>query len=110
VDLTKTVWDSGRDGKAVGTRYYFDLLQLSVAPLRLSVYTASRLPPDIRAVKQALTFSLVQFERAPVTVQAYVKSHLFETMDFIQSDLSKVRHVMQVKSERFYIKSRAQPQ
>lgn len=72
-------------------RYYFGTLRLSMAPVRLSVFTASRLTPELKALKQALAFPLIQFERAPVALQDYAKQHLFETMSFVFADLSKVR-------------------
>ena len=71
-------------------RFYFDTLQLSAAPVRLSVFTASRLSPELKAVKQTLAVPLIQFERAPVALQDYVKHHLFETLSFVMADLSKV--------------------
>ena len=75
-------------------RYYFDMMRLSMEPVRLSVYTASRLTPELKAMKRAFAFPLIQFERAPVTLQDYVKYHLFETMSFVLADLSKVREII----------------
>ena len=71
-------------------RFYFDLLRLCASPVRLSVYTASRLNPELKAIKQTLAVPLIQFERAPVALQEYEQRHLFETLSFVLADLSKV--------------------
>nr|CAB3267626.1 vacuolar protein sorting-associated protein 13D [Phallusia mammillata] len=89
MDLNRAICNVMDDSVATATRFYFDTIRLSAAPMRLSVITTSRLIPELKAVKRALRFSLVQFERAPVAIQAYAKRHLFETVAFILADFSK---------------------
>ena len=91
MDLNLSISKINDENYTVAKRFYFDTLNLSVAaPSRLSVITASRLLPELKAIKRALTFPLVSFERAPVSIQAYHKRHLFETVEFVLADLSKV--------------------
>ncbi|XP_076807510.1 intermembrane lipid transfer protein VPS13D-like [Clavelina lepadiformis] len=90
MDLNLSISNINDENYTVAKRFYFDSLNLSVAaPSRLSVITASRLLPELKAIKRALTFPLVSFERAPVSIQAYHKRHLFETVEFVLADLSK---------------------
>uniref|UniRef100_H2ZA64 Intermembrane lipid transfer protein VPS13-like C-terminal domain-containing protein n=1 Tax=Ciona savignyi TaxID=51511 RepID=H2ZA64_CIOSA len=70
-------------------RYYFEAIKLSMMPTHLSVYTASRLQPDLKAIKQSLSLTLVQFERAPVDLKPYTRNHLFETISFVIGDMTK---------------------
>jgi len=70
-------------------RYYFDQFHFSMAPMKLGMLTTSNLPPELKSIKSAFNITLVQFQRAPVTIQPYNKQHLFETASFITDDLQK---------------------
>nr|CAB3267625.1 vacuolar protein sorting-associated protein 13D [Phallusia mammillata] len=96
MDLNRTMCKVMENSVATATRFYFDTIRLSVAPMRLSVITTSRLIPELKAVKRALRFPLVQFERAPLSFQAYAKCHLFETVAFILADISKHLHAQRI--------------
>lgn len=58
--------------------------------MKLGMLTTSNLPPELKSIKSAFNITLVQFQRAPVTIQPYNKQHLFETASFITDDLQKV--------------------
>ncbi|XP_076824042.1 intermembrane lipid transfer protein VPS13D-like isoform X2 [Clavelina lepadiformis] len=89
VDFDLTTRKVNRKNNSISKRLYFDALNISVAPLRLSVLTASNVPSELQALKRTLTFPLVSFEKAPVSIQAYRRSHLQETISFLFADLSK---------------------
>ena len=83
-------------------RFYFDNLQISIAPLKLSVLTASRLPAELKAIKHQISLPFIQFERAPVSIQMYVKRHLFETANFVLDDIVKVSECQIEKKIEIY--------
>ncbi|XP_078487112.1 intermembrane lipid transfer protein VPS13D isoform X2 [Ciona intestinalis] len=90
LDETKVVeMNTSTDTTTTTHRYYFEAIRLSAMPVQLSVFTASRLSPELKAVKQALNLTLVQFERAPVIIKSYSKHHVFENISFILKDVTK---------------------
>lgn len=48
------------------TRYYFGVLRLSTGRVTLSMATSSKLPSDLKVVKNSLSVPLVAFEEAKV--------------------------------------------
>nr|XP_018668116.1 vacuolar protein sorting-associated protein 13D [Ciona intestinalis] len=89
LDETKVVEMNTSSDTTTTHRYYFEAIRLSAMPVQLSVFTASRLSPELKAVKQALNLTLVQFERAPVIIKSYTKHHVFENISFILKDVTK---------------------
>lgn len=75
-------------------RYYFGHLQLMPSEFRLSVYTSSKLPPDLQAVKRKLGLRLIKFEDAGVDLGGFVKQHPFETSSFLFSSI--IKHYQQM--------------
>ena len=63
--------------------------------LRLSVYTSSKLPPELQAVKRKLGLRLIKFEDAVVDLGSLVKQHPFETSQFLFSSI--IKHYQQVR-------------
>ena len=47
-------------------RYYFGTLKLSTSRVTLSMVTSSKLPPDLKVIKHALSIPLIAFEEAKV--------------------------------------------
>ncbi|XP_077970761.1 intermembrane lipid transfer protein VPS13D-like isoform X2 [Styela clava] len=82
--VSKIMMDSGK-------RYYFDSLIVSIQPMQLSMFTASRshMDLDLKQIKQSSSLMLIQFERAPVTMQPYERKHVFETTVFIVDEAKK---------------------
>ncbi|KAL8611447.1 hypothetical protein ACOMHN_014502 [Nucella lapillus] len=68
-------------------RYYFGTLKLSTARLTLSMVTSSKLPPDLKVIKHALSVPLIAFEEAKVDLDPYTRYHPFETSEFLFSDV-----------------------
>ena len=53
-------------------RYYFGTLKICTSRVTLSMFTASELPPKLKAVKSAMAIPLVKFEEAKVELgEAY---------------------------------------
>ncbi|XP_063173560.1 intermembrane lipid transfer protein VPS13D isoform X1 [Candoia aspera] len=70
-------------------RYYFENLKISVPQIKLSVFTSSKLPLDLKALKSTLGFPLVRFEDAVIDLDPYTRVHPYETKDFIVNDVLK---------------------
>ncbi|XP_025027200.1 vacuolar protein sorting-associated protein 13D isoform X1 [Python bivittatus] len=70
-------------------RYYFENLKISVPQIKLSVFTSSKLPLDLKALKSTLGFPLVRFEDAVINLDPYTRVHPYETKDFIINDVLK---------------------
>lgn len=51
------------------TRYYFGAVKLSVNRVTLSMVTASKLPPDLKAIKNAFAMRLIAFEQANIDMR-----------------------------------------
>uniref|UniRef100_A0A336MDN8 CSON015545 protein n=1 Tax=Culicoides sonorensis TaxID=179676 RepID=A0A336MDN8_CULSO len=63
------------------TRYYFGDLQLMPTQCRLSVLTASKLPPKYSEIKKSLGLTLIKFEDAVISFEKFVDRHHFETLE-----------------------------
>ncbi|KAL7978620.1 hypothetical protein Chor_005602, partial [Crotalus horridus] len=70
-------------------RYYFENLKISVPQIKLSVFTSSKLPLDLKALKSTLGFPLVRFEDAVIDLDPYTRVHPYETKSFIVNDILK---------------------
>lgn len=55
----------------------------------MSVFTSSKLSPELAATKRRLALSLIRFEEALVELDPFVKNHPFETFDFLLAMLVK---------------------
>ncbi|XP_058017026.1 intermembrane lipid transfer protein VPS13D [Ahaetulla prasina] len=70
-------------------RYYFENLKISIPQIKLSVFTSSKLPLDLKALKSTLGFPLVRFEDAVINLDPYTRVHPYETKSFIVNDILK---------------------
>ncbi|XP_007491817.2 intermembrane lipid transfer protein VPS13D isoform X1 [Monodelphis domestica] len=71
------------------TRYYFENLKISVPQIKLSVFTSSKLPLDLKALKSTLGFPLIRFEDAVINLDPFTRVHPYETKEFIINDVLK---------------------
>ncbi|XP_067328891.1 intermembrane lipid transfer protein VPS13D isoform X8 [Anolis sagrei] len=70
-------------------RYYFENLKISMPQIKLSVFTSSKLPLDLKALKSTLGFPLVRFEDAVINLDPFTRVHPYETKEFIVNDILK---------------------
>ncbi|XP_063001311.1 intermembrane lipid transfer protein VPS13D isoform X8 [Elgaria multicarinata webbii] len=70
-------------------RYYFENLKISVPQIKLSVFTSSKLPLDLKALKSTLGFPLIRFEDAVINLDPFTRVHPYETKEFIVNDILK---------------------
>uniref|UniRef100_A0ACB8EEX0 Vacuolar protein sorting-associated protein 13D n=1 Tax=Sphaerodactylus townsendi TaxID=933632 RepID=A0ACB8EEX0_9SAUR len=70
-------------------RYYFENLKISVPQIKLSVFTSSKLPLDLKALKSTLGFPLIRFEDAVINLDPFTRVHPYETKEFIINDVLK---------------------
>ncbi|XP_077168382.1 intermembrane lipid transfer protein VPS13D isoform X2 [Paroedura picta] len=70
-------------------RYYFENLKISVPQIKLSVFTSSKLPLDLKALKSTLGFPLIRFEDAVINLDPFTRVHPYETKEFIVNDVLK---------------------
>ena len=71
------------------TRYYFGTLKLSLSQVKLSVHKSNKLNTELKEVKRKLGLSLITFEDASVELDAFVRTHPFETLPFLTSIIAK---------------------
>lgn len=77
----------------VRKRYYFDGLNVIISPkLKLGFVTCpmEQLDQQLKDVRSLFPFSFVQFQNAPIRIDAYRRSHMFETAEFLSGDFKKV--------------------
>ncbi|XP_069467009.1 intermembrane lipid transfer protein VPS13D [Ambystoma mexicanum] len=70
-------------------RYYFENLKISIPQIKLSVFTSSKLPLDLKALKSTLGFPLIKFEDAVIDLDPFTRVHPYETKEFIINDVLK---------------------
>lgn len=70
-------------------RYYFGVIKLIPDQIRLSVKTASKLTTDLQKIKRKLGITLIKFEDAAVDLEAFDRSHPFETRQFLINSILK---------------------
>ncbi|XP_058531396.1 intermembrane lipid transfer protein VPS13D isoform X2 [Ochotona princeps] len=70
-------------------RYYFENLKISIPQIKLSVFTSSKLPLDLKSLKSTLGFPLIRFEDAVINLDPFTRVHPYETKDFIINDILK---------------------
>ncbi|XP_062579526.1 intermembrane lipid transfer protein VPS13D-like isoform X2 [Saccostrea cucullata] len=79
-------------------RYYFGLLKIHTSRVNLSMLTASKLSADLKALKRDMSLPLVRFEDAKVDLDPFIKSHLFETIVFLQKEI-RFHYTEELKSQ-----------
>lgn len=62
-------------------RFYFGDLQIVPSKIKLSVITASKLPPQSSEMKKRLGLTLIKFEDATIEFQKFKDKHHFETLE-----------------------------
>ncbi|KAG2458956.1 VP13D protein, partial [Polypterus senegalus] len=70
-------------------RYYFENLKICVPQIKLSVYTSSKLPPDLKVLKSMLGIPLIRFEDAVINMDPYTRVHPYESQEIIINDILK---------------------
>ncbi|XP_048417069.2 intermembrane lipid transfer protein VPS13D isoform X1 [Stegostoma tigrinum] len=70
-------------------RYYFENLKLSMPQIKMSVFTSSKLPLELKALKGILGIRLIRFEDAVIHLDPYTRVHPYETQEFIINDILK---------------------
>ncbi|NWY00497.1 VP13D protein, partial [Nothoprocta ornata] len=70
-------------------RYYFENLKISVPQIKLSVFTSSTPPLDLKTLKSMLGFRLIRFEDAVINLDPFTRVHPYETREFIINDILK---------------------
>ncbi|XP_072334512.1 intermembrane lipid transfer protein VPS13D isoform X1 [Scyliorhinus torazame] len=70
-------------------RYYFENLKLSMPQIKMSVFTSSKLPVELKALKGILGIRLIRFEDAVIHLDPYTRVHPYETQEFIINDILK---------------------
>uniref|UniRef100_UPI00398EEC11 intermembrane lipid transfer protein VPS13D isoform X3 n=1 Tax=Pristiophorus japonicus TaxID=55135 RepID=UPI00398EEC11 len=70
-------------------RYYFENLKLSMPQIKMSVFTSSKLPVELKALKGMLGIRLIRFEDAVIHMDPYTRVHPYETQEFIINDILK---------------------
>ncbi|XP_044308193.1 vacuolar protein sorting-associated protein 13D isoform X3 [Varanus komodoensis] len=70
-------------------RYYFENLKISLPQIKLSVFTSSSLPVELKALKSSLGFPLIRFEDAVINLDPFTRVHPYETKEFIICDILK---------------------
>ncbi|XP_059165407.1 intermembrane lipid transfer protein VPS13D-like [Physella acuta] len=69
------------------TRYYFGAVRLSISRVTLSMLTTSKLTPDLKAIKNAVSTRLIAFEQANIDLRHFEQYHMFETGPFLISEI-----------------------
>uniref|UniRef100_A0A2R5LD33 Putative vacuolar protein n=1 Tax=Ornithodoros turicata TaxID=34597 RepID=A0A2R5LD33_9ACAR len=72
---------------ASAVRFYFSTLKLSLQQVKLSVLTMSQKPPELKAIKKMIGWSPIRFEDANVELDSFVKSHPFESLEFLTNSV-----------------------
>ncbi|XP_054931274.2 intermembrane lipid transfer protein VPS13D isoform X1 [Dermacentor andersoni] len=68
-------------------RFYFNTLKLRLDQVKLSVLTLSHRPPELDAIKKRVGWSLMRFEDVAVELDSFVKSHPFESLEFLVNNV-----------------------
>uniref|UniRef100_A0A2C9LEM5 UBA domain-containing protein n=1 Tax=Biomphalaria glabrata TaxID=6526 RepID=A0A2C9LEM5_BIOGL len=69
------------------TRYYFGHIKVNFNRVTLSMLTASKLNPDLKAIKNLLGTRLIAFEQANIEMRSFEKFYLFETKNFLVNEI-----------------------
>lgn len=70
-------------------RFYFNTLKLRLDQVKLSVLTLSHRPPELDAIKKKVGWSLMRFEDVAVELDSFVKSHPFESLEFLVNNVAE---------------------
>ncbi|KAH6934672.1 hypothetical protein HPB50_026800 [Hyalomma asiaticum] len=70
-------------------RFYFNTLKLRLDQVKLSVLTSSHRPPELDAIKKKVGWSLMRFEDVVVELDSFVKSHPFESLEFLVNSVAE---------------------
>ena len=88
-------------------RYYFGVLKLALDQVRLSVFTSSKLPADLKPIKRKLGLTLIRFEDANIELDPFIRQHPFETAQLLIDSIVQHYKVNSVKfshsNEKFYL-------
>ncbi|XP_077510398.1 vacuolar protein sorting 13D isoform X2 [Amblyomma americanum] len=68
-------------------RFYFNTLKLRMDQVKLSVLTMSHRPPELDTIKKKVGWSLMRFEDVVVELDSFVKSHPFESLEFLVNNV-----------------------
>ncbi|XP_077532737.1 vacuolar protein sorting 13D isoform X2 [Haemaphysalis longicornis] len=68
-------------------RLYFNTLKLRLDQVKLSVLTLSHRPPELDSIKKKAGWSLMRFEDVVVELDSFVKSHPFESLEFLVNNV-----------------------
>lgn len=68
-------------------RFYFNTLKLRLDQVKLSVLTLSHRPPELDSIKKKAGWSLMRFEDVVVELDSFVKSHPFESLEFLVNNV-----------------------
>lgn len=83
-------------------RYYFGVIKLIPDQIRLSFKSATKLTSHLQKIKRKLGITLIKFEDAAVDLEAFDRSHPFETRQFLINSILK--HFKDVKQLIFEFK------
>lgn len=72
---------------ASAKRFYFSTLKVSLREVKLSVLTMNQKPPELKAIRKMVGWTLVRFEDANVELDPFVKSHPFEPLEFLMNSI-----------------------
>lgn len=82
----RTAVSSGRHVDS--QQLYCENLNLATMVLRISVFTTSQLPNDLKAIKYLLGFPLIKFQ-SPVKLKGYRRSHILGEVTVYTDSLMK---------------------
>ncbi|XP_078281630.1 intermembrane lipid transfer protein VPS13D isoform X1 [Rhinoraja longicauda] len=81
--------EQNNEKSGTAKRYYFENLKLSMPQIKMSVFTSSKLPVELKALKGMLGIRLIRFEDAVIHLDPYTRVHPYETQEFIINDILK---------------------
>ncbi|EDW18711.2 uncharacterized protein Dmoj_GI13376 [Drosophila mojavensis] len=77
-------------------RFYFEKFYIGSTQVRLSAYTASKLPEDLQRTKKSLGLTLIKFEDALIELDHFSHKYHFETIDVYLRAI-KMHYINQIK-------------
>ncbi|MGH0118333.1 UNVERIFIED_CONTAM: hypothetical protein FKN15_048569 [Acipenser sinensis] len=87
--LDENLYEKPSEQGGAVKRYYFENLKISLLQIKLSVFTSSKLSPDLKALKSTLGIPLIRFEDAVINMDPYTRVHPYETQEIIINDILK---------------------
>ncbi|EDW70492.2 intermembrane lipid transfer protein Vps13D isoform X1 [Drosophila virilis] len=77
-------------------RYYFENLSIGPTQVRLSAFTSSKLPEELKYTKKSLGLTLIKFEDALIELDNFSHRYHFETLDVYLRAI-KMHYINQIK-------------